>query len=73
VWRSAGTLDCAWSSWPAYVWLWHKVIPIVHLKSHACINIQSDQKVPVHLMITIQKVTSNVQSVPSQSPDIYWH
>ena len=24
-------------------------------------------------MITIQKVTSNVQSVPHQSPDIYWH
>jgi len=26
--------------------------------------IQGDQKVSVHLMITIQKVTSNVQSVP---------
>jgi hypothetical protein len=26
--------------------------------------IQGDQKVYVHLMITIQKVTSNVQSVP---------
>jgi hypothetical protein len=24
-------------------------------------------------MITIQKVTNNVQSVPRQSPDIYWH
>jgi hypothetical protein len=35
--------------------------------------LQSDQKVSVHLMITIQKVTSNVQSVPRQSPDIYWH
>jgi hypothetical protein len=33
--------------------------------------IQGDQKVSVHLMITIQKVTSNVQSVPRQSPDIY--
>ena len=33
---------------------------------------QGDQKVSVHLMITIQKVTSNVQSVPRQSPDIYW-
>jgi len=33
--------------------------------------IQGDQKVCVHLMITIQKVTSNVQSVPRQSPDIY--
>jgi hypothetical protein len=27
----------------------------------------------LHLMITIQKVTSNVQNVPCQSPDIYWH
>jgi len=35
--------------------------------------IQGDQKVSVHLMITIQKVTSNVQSVRRQSPDIYWH
>jgi len=35
------------------------------------ILIQGDQKVSVHLMITIQKVTSNVQSVPHQSPDIY--
>jgi len=34
--------------------------------------IQGDQKVSVHLMITIQEVTSNVQSVPRQSPDIYW-
>ena len=34
-------------------------------------DIQGDQKVSVHLMITIQKVTSNVQSVPRQSPDIY--
>jgi len=33
--------------------------------------IQGDQKVSVHLMITIQEVTSNVQSVPRQSPDIY--
>jgi hypothetical protein len=33
--------------------------------------IQSDQKVSVHLMITIEKVTSNVQSVPRKSPDIY--
>jgi hypothetical protein len=30
--------------------------------------IQGDQKVSVQLMITIQKVTSNVQSVPRQSP-----
>jgi hypothetical protein len=31
---------------------------------------QGDQKVYVHLMITIQKVTSNVQSILRQSPDI---
>jgi hypothetical protein len=29
------------------------------------------KKVSVHLMITIQKVTSSVQSVPRLSPDIY--
>jgi hypothetical protein len=33
--------------------------------------IQDDQKLSGHLMITIQKVTSNVQSVTRQSPDIY--
>jgi hypothetical protein len=33
--------------------------------------VQGDQKVSVHLMITIQQVTSNVQIVPRQSPDIY--
>ena len=33
--------------------------------------VHGDQKVSVHLIITIQKVTSNVQSVPRQSPDIY--
>jgi hypothetical protein len=34
-------------------------------------DLQGDQKVYVSLMITIQKVTGNVQSVPRQSPDIY--
>jgi len=34
------------------------------------IMIQGDQKVSVPLMITMQKVTSNVQSVQRQSPDI---
>jgi hypothetical protein len=33
--------------------------------------IQDDQNVSVHTMITTQKVTSNVQSVPRQSLDIY--
>jgi hypothetical protein len=37
------------------------------------VYIQGDQKVSVHLMITVQKVTSTVQSVLSQSPDIYLH
>jgi len=36
-------------------------------------NVQGDQKASVHQMTTIQKVTNNVQSVPNQSPDIYWH
>jgi len=31
--------------------------------------IQGDEKVSVHLMITIQKFSNNVQSVPRQSPD----
>jgi hypothetical protein len=34
-------------------------------------KLQGDQKVSYHLMITIQKVTRNVQTVPRQSPDIY--
>jgi hypothetical protein len=33
--------------------------------------IQGDQKVSLHLMITMHYVSSNVQSVPRQSPDIY--
>jgi hypothetical protein len=33
--------------------------------------VQGDQKVSVHAMITIQKVTSKVQTVPRPSPDIY--
>jgi hypothetical protein len=34
---------------------------------------RGDQKVSEDQMITIQKVTSNVQNVPCQSPDIYLH
>jgi hypothetical protein len=33
--------------------------------------IQGNQKISVHLMIRMQKVTSNVRSVPRHSPDIY--
>ena len=36
-------------------------------------EIQGNQEVSVNLMVMIQKVTSNVQSVPRQPPDIYWH
>jgi nitrate reductase cytochrome c-type subunit len=43
---------------------------------HSCNNLKfskytGSSKVSVHLMITIQKVITNVQSVPRQSPDIY--
>jgi hypothetical protein len=33
------------------------------------VHVQGDQKVSVHLIITIQKLQSNVQSVLHQSPD----
>jgi hypothetical protein len=33
--------------------------------------IQGDQKASMHLMITVKKVTINVQNVPRHSPDIY--
>jgi len=38
-----------------------------------CSIIQGDQKVSVHLMITIQKFTSNVQSVPPSPPPVSRH
>jgi hypothetical protein len=34
-------------------------------------HMQGDRKVSVHLMTTLQKVTSNIQNVPRQFPDIY--
>jgi hypothetical protein len=34
-------------------------------------NIQGVQNASVHLMIAIQKITSNFQIVPRHSPDIY--
>jgi hypothetical protein len=40
-------------------------VTLRHFPFHA--NIQGDQKVSVHLTITIQKVTSNVQSAPTAS------
>jgi hypothetical protein len=45
---------------------WHK-----RLHGNCAIE-QGDQNIYVHLMITTQKVTIKVQSVPRQSPDIYW-
>jgi hypothetical protein len=48
------------------------ILYLAHIKCLETLKyIQGDQKVSVHLMITIQKVTSNVQNVPRQSPDIY--
>jgi hypothetical protein len=54
-------------------WLVVKILMCdILLRSDSTIyKIQDDQKVSAHLTITIQKVTSNVQSVPRQSPDIY--
>jgi hypothetical protein len=57
----------------------HLFHPCVNIVDYVCglkvtlkeKNIHDDQKVSVNLMITIQNVTSNVQSVPRQSPDIY--
>jgi hypothetical protein len=40
------------------------------LKSYKHVNIQGDQKVSVHLMVTVQKVTSTFLSVPLQSLQI---
>jgi hypothetical protein len=45
---------------------------MIHLYSaERPVILQGDQKVLVHLMIKLQKYTSNVQSVPRQSSDIY--
>jgi len=33
--------------------------------------VQGDEKVSVHLMITLQKVTNNVQNISRHSLDIY--
>jgi hypothetical protein len=51
----------------------HPHIPLFHCANGctiapSCYAIQEEQKVSVHLMITIQKVTGNVQSVPRQPP-----
>jgi hypothetical protein len=47
----------------------HKILSVNVINEHLlaaniCVK-RDDQKVSLHLMITIQKVTSNVQSVPS--------
>jgi hypothetical protein len=43
----------------------------ITLRTSELYSVQGDQKVYLHLMITIKKVASNVQTVPRQSPDIY--
>jgi len=53
-----------------YIYNIYKII-YTHTHTHTHTHTQGDQKVSVHLMITIQKVTSNVQSILRQSPDIY--
>jgi hypothetical protein len=40
-------------------------------QANILLYVQRDQKVSEYLMITIQTVTRNVQSVPRQSPYIY--
>jgi hypothetical protein len=50
----------------------HEAFMYCHLAIwHLTSDIQRDQKVSVHLMITIQKVASNIQRTPCQSPDIH--
>jgi hypothetical protein len=49
----------------------HKYLKLLLEESDKFV-IQGDQNVSSHPMITIQKVRSSVQSVPRQSPDIYW-
>ena len=44
--------------------LWKTASWEAYLNTDIHIKIQGDQKVSVHLMITTQEVTSNVQSVP---------
>jgi hypothetical protein len=46
-------------------------VDFITLRGNLSQHIQCDRKVSVHLMITTQKITSNVQSVPRQSPDVY--
>jgi hypothetical protein len=44
---------------------------LLHICCLSAANIQDDQNVFVHLMIKMEKVTSNVYNVPCQSPDIH--
>jgi hypothetical protein len=53
------------------VTMYMKVVLMLSGDVSVILVVQGDQKVSVHLMITKQKVTSNVQIVPRQSPDIY--
>jgi hypothetical protein len=55
------------TSVPTYSAARRHIADHINSKAHPYTELQGDQKVSVHLMITIQKVTSNVQSVPRQS------
>jgi hypothetical protein len=59
----------------AYANLFDLIVPVTlgKVTNYECPHteeLQGDQKVSVHLMIIIQKVTSNVPSVPRQSADM---
>jgi hypothetical protein len=56
---------------PGYAILSETFLILRKTERDMIINTQGDQKVSVHLMITIQNVTSNVQSVPGKSSDTY--
>jgi len=66
---------CTYGSGIVYVCVYIYIYTYIHTYIHLCVYvyvyIQGEPKVSVHLMITKQKVTSNVQTVPRQSPDIY--
>jgi len=54
--------------------IWHRWVNTLPRHSNTryrSVFVEGDQKLSVHLMITEQKFTSNVKSLPHQSPDIY--
>jgi hypothetical protein len=51
--------------------LWFCLLFAAVILQRANPKVQGAQKVSEHLMITTQKVTSNIQNVPRQFPGIY--